>query len=363
MLLTVGLGTAGAVVFLEILVRVVRPFDWDPAMFTTHPRRGEFYSPNYRGSFRGVPVWTDEFGQRIPTQYPRPFDPGKKDAPLLIAFGDSFTFGDDWPVEDSYVEQFRRLSRDRGTPWQVMNAGVCGYGPLKVADYIGEAVPRWKPKVAVFQFFLGNDLIPQIDPARRGLFYRVFLKTIRDNFLLYRVGLDIWLGGPDSMTAAWLRKKTGWPKERVSLFKTRKSKVETLQEIRRLHEPMIQEWKKQGLGWLQYREAVRRAANGCRDHSTQMIGLILPLNLDPSLRADSWDKTLTYQEVWEAVGPLYVALEEEFEAAGIPVLNMLKNWATRNKTLGDLDENGKGHFGPLKNRLIAEEILRSFGKP
>jgi len=362
LLLALGLGAFGAVLFLEILVRVVRPFDWDPAMFTTHPRRGEFYSANYRGSFRGVTVWTDEFGQRIPTQYSRPFDPEKKGEPLLMAFGDSFTFGDDWPAEDSYVEQFWRLSRERGTPWQVMNAGVCGYGPLKVADYIGEAVPQWKPKVAVFQFFLGNDLIPQIDPAKRGLLYRIFSKTIRDNFLLYRVGLDVWLGGPDSMTAAWVRKKTGWPKARVSLFKAKKSRAETLEEIRRLHEPMIQEWKNQGLGWLQYREAVRRAAKDCREQSTQMIGLILPLNLDPSLRGDSWDKSLSYHEVWEGVGPLYEALENEFTASGIPIINMLKIWALERKNLHDLEEGGKGHFGKIKNFSIAKQLIHMTSK-
>jgi len=362
LLLALGLGAFGAVLFLEILVRVVRPFDWDPAMFTTHPRRGEFYSANYRGSFRGVTVWTDEFGQRIPTQYSRPFDPEKKGEPLLMAFGDSFTFGDDWPAEDSYVEQFWRLSRERGTPWQVMNAGVCGYGPLKVADYIGEAVPQWKPKVAVFQFFLGNDLIPQIDPAKRGLLYRIFSKTIRDNFLLYRVGLDIWLGGPDSMTAAWVRKKTGWPKERVSLLKTKKSKAETLEEIRRLHEPMIHEWKNQGLGWLQYREAVQRAAKDCRGNSIQMIGLILPINLDPSLRDDSWEKSLSYHEVWEGVGPLYEALENEFKDFGIPIINMLKIWALEDKNLRDLEEGGKGHFGKIKNNSIAEQLIHMTSK-
>lgn len=343
-------------VFLEVLVRVVRPFDWDPAMFATHPRRGEFYSANYRGSFRGIKVWTDKFGQRIPTKYQRAFDPENRVEPLLMAFGDSFTFGDDWPAEDSYVEQFWRLSRERGRPWQVMNAGVCGYGPLKDADYIQEAVPRWKPKVAVFQFFLGNDLVPQIDPAGRGLAYRIFSKTIRDNLLLYRVGLDIWLGGPDSMTAAWLRKKAGWPRQRVSFLNFKKSKQETLEEIRRIHEPMLLEWRSQGLGWRQYREGVQRAAEICKKNSTQMMGLVLPLNLDPSLHEDSFDPSLSYDEVLQSLSPLYDALDHEFYAVGIPTINMMKIWASEKKKLGDLDENGKGHFGPLKNRAVAEQL-------
>lgn len=244
-----------------------------------------------------------------------------------------------------------------------MNAGVCGYGPLKVADYMGEAIPQWRPQAVVFQFFLGNDLVPQIDPADRGLGYRIFSRTIRDNFLLYRVGLDIWLGGPDSMTAAWVRKKTGWPKARVSLFQHKKSKLETLRAIENLHQSMTQEWRNQGLGWLQYRKALQRVAEICRDHPVKIIGLILPPNLDPSLRGDSWESTVSYEEIFEAQRPLYQALEKEFQDVGIPVLNTMSLWASLGKDLGKLDEHGKGHFGPLKNRLIAEAILDRVNNP
>jgi len=121
----------------------------------------------------------------------------------------------------------------------------------------------------------------------------------------------------------------------------------------------MQEWKNQGPGWLQYREAVRRAAEICKENSTQMIGLILPLNLDPSLRRNSFDESVTYGEVLEAVGPLYRALEAEFQEVGVPLFSFMAIWASQGETMGGLDERGKGHFGPKKNERIAAELLKA----
>jgi hypothetical protein len=79
--------------------------------------------------------------------------PGAKDKPRWVALGDSFTMAAQVNEADTFS---RRLGAAMG--WEVLNAGVDGYGTWQAFWRYVALIPAIDPDGAVLVFFAGNDL-------------------------------------------------------------------------------------------------------------------------------------------------------------------------------------------------------------
>ena len=83
----------------EAALRIFNPLRLDWRMVEHHPVRIETLSPNYDGPFGLIRVKTNEFGHRVPTTWAKRYGKDKpRGVTRILAFGDSFVFGDEWPA-------------------------------------------------------------------------------------------------------------------------------------------------------------------------------------------------------------------------------------------------------------------------
>jgi hypothetical protein len=95
------------------------------------------YTPN-------IPIRIDANGCRIS---PDGQDDNCDGRPIMLALGDSFTFGAKCEFEDSYPEIAAHHSG-----YRCMNAAVCGHGIAQVLLQARMLVPRLHPDVVVVQY-------------------------------------------------------------------------------------------------------------------------------------------------------------------------------------------------------------------
>lgn len=91
------------------------------------------------------PVYFDENGIRIPSP-DFSFDYSK---PSILFIGGSFTMGHGLSFKESFVGQFSTL---KGMPYQVVNAGVQGYGSDQALLALKRYLPKFNTKVVVYTF-------------------------------------------------------------------------------------------------------------------------------------------------------------------------------------------------------------------
>jgi GDSL-like Lipase/Acylhydrolase family len=156
-----GLGTA--MLALEVGLRVLYP---DVPIIRRDERFGSLARPNldvrkaFGGHERVVRVTTNASGLRgaeLPTSKPAALR-------RVLALGDSFTFGDAVEADEAWPARLeRRLDRGAtATRWQVINAGIPGYGTgqeLLLARMLAE---RLHPDVVVLGFTVVNDLLDNL---------------------------------------------------------------------------------------------------------------------------------------------------------------------------------------------------------
>ncbi|MCE9637501.1 MAG: hypothetical protein K8T90_17490 [Planctomycetes bacterium] len=89
-----------------------------------------------------------------------PLPPPGRDTVLVL--GDSFTFGEGVPFEQTFVSRIERTlaTRERSAPAQALvNAGIPGYGTEQELARLPEWLDRFRPR-AVVVVFLMNDVMP-----------------------------------------------------------------------------------------------------------------------------------------------------------------------------------------------------------
>ncbi len=79
--------------------------------------------------------------------------------PIALVVGDSFTFGEGVPLEETFVHRAESLLAERGsTPARLVNAGIPGYGTLEETARLPSLAERLRPRVVVL-VFVPNDPI------------------------------------------------------------------------------------------------------------------------------------------------------------------------------------------------------------
>lgn len=124
---------------------------------TVRPGIDTVVTSNAGGTLRHIHIRTDAQGFR---------DEGEVDAsrPHIVVYGDSNVFARFAPMEETFGA---RLEADLGGRYQVLNAGVIGYGPDQSLLRLEADYDRVRPRLVVFQIFVDNDFG---DLVRDGLF-------------------------------------------------------------------------------------------------------------------------------------------------------------------------------------------------
>jgi GDSL-like Lipase/Acylhydrolase family len=128
------------------------------------PTRGWVVRPNVRDlpAFPAATVNTNSQGARGLREYVSPKPAGVK---RILVFGDSFTFGDEVPDDQTYSADL-----ERALPGvEVVNLGVHGYGHDQMLLYLQEVAARYQPDVVLLGFVY-------MDMQRNTLGFRDYAK-------------------------------------------------------------------------------------------------------------------------------------------------------------------------------------------
>lgn len=129
-----------------------------------HPVRGWTLAPNLKNLpvFSGKSLSSNSRGLRGSREYAErrqlatPTDTAQ---PLRIAlFGDSFTFGEDVSDDETFGAQLERLLGASGSPVEVLNFGVHGYGHDQMLLYLRETLPLYHPDVVLLGYVSDDSL-------------------------------------------------------------------------------------------------------------------------------------------------------------------------------------------------------------
>ncbi len=136
---------------------------------------GIMYAP---GRYR-IKVQTNSLGLREDREFGKK---GEKDFRILV-LGDSITFGKGVEAEEAFprvLERFLKKHFDDSYCWEVINAGVSGYGTRQEFAYLKESGLKLMPDVVILGFFPGNDLADNMG---------WFDKTVRDGHRIHKISL------------------------------------------------------------------------------------------------------------------------------------------------------------------------------
>lgn len=166
-------GSRAAIVFGSLIVALllletgVRLYSalWFPRMMQLDDRLGWKHTPNVRK------VFVNEFGERAEViqneyghrgrAYPLRKDPGKV---RILVLGDSFTEG----VQVGEDDLFTALLERADPRFEVLNAGVGGYGTVQEYLYLESSGLKHNPDLVLLMIF-DNDLTDNCLPAYPGL--------------------------------------------------------------------------------------------------------------------------------------------------------------------------------------------------
>jgi hypothetical protein len=148
---------------VESALRVVGPIL--PGNYSTgefivpHPVYGRFHVPGFDGW-----VKTREYTSRVTINSlglkgpERPYEkpPGVR---RILFLGDSFTEAVQVPEQDGIVSRLERALNARGSDrYEVLNAGVGGWGNGQELMFLREEGYRYQPDLVVMMLFVGNDV-------------------------------------------------------------------------------------------------------------------------------------------------------------------------------------------------------------
>jgi len=155
---------AATLLFVEVAVRLVGlekpPKHLKPqGMYLRDPELGHVLAPNISVMHESADwvtrVSTNSFGFRD-----REVGPKGPHTFRILSLGDSYTFGYGVEAGDSYPEQLERFLNERAGKqprFDVINAGVSGYGTIQEFLQLRRHVEAINPDLVILGFFTGND--------------------------------------------------------------------------------------------------------------------------------------------------------------------------------------------------------------
>src|SRR6202051_3211306 len=124
----------------------------DVKQIATDPLIGHAHRPNAQARLMGVDVKINSKGLR---DREIPYERAPSTVRILM-LGDSFTEGWGVPFDQTFSKRIERLFAARGTPAEVINAGVGNYNTVMEVNYfLGEGF-KYRPDIVVLNY-IPND--------------------------------------------------------------------------------------------------------------------------------------------------------------------------------------------------------------
>lgn len=151
---------------LEIILRVYfkNRYFYEPhpkGLYETDKKRGYKLAKNFKGVFLDS---QDDYVAKAETSSIglRDYEYGEKKENTfrILVLGDSFTFGAGVEMEDTYPKQLEKNLRlkNKDKRYEVINAGVIGYGTDAEFYYLEEWGFKLKPDLVIVGFYIQNDI-------------------------------------------------------------------------------------------------------------------------------------------------------------------------------------------------------------
>ncbi|MBL6764691.1 MAG: hypothetical protein ISQ14_07030 [Verrucomicrobiae bacterium] len=128
-----------------------------------HEVSGHRYLYDAHLGWRNIPSWKSSTHGRTLTinskglrdrEYRFERTPG---VPRMLVLGDSFTWGYGVSDEEIFTEVMEQAFTDAGTPWEVVNSGVSGWGTDQEYLFLRREGFRYRPDLLILAFYVNND--------------------------------------------------------------------------------------------------------------------------------------------------------------------------------------------------------------
>lgn len=169
-LINVLLSLAAIIIFLfffEIILRVTNiysDYGYPEGMYKEDALLGYGMTPNFKGEFVKpefrIEIATNSLGLRD-----REYFAKESNDYRILALGDSFTWGGyGIASNETFLKIFEKRLNEKSpdTNYQVINAGVPGYGTKEEMFYLINRGYKLQPDLVILNFFVGNDFLGNI---------------------------------------------------------------------------------------------------------------------------------------------------------------------------------------------------------
>ncbi|MGE0463318.1 MAG: SGNH/GDSL hydrolase family protein [Vicinamibacterales bacterium] len=299
--------------------------------YLPHPERRFTLMPGQAAYSYGAPVTVDDRGFRRNDAG----DQARGEGPVVLALGDSFTFGlgvrdtETWPAR---LET--RLRERAGQAVSVINSGTISYGVSQELDLLRASVSRLKPAIVV-----------------HGLYWNDFMTTgtaAEAPSVLTPDGYFVWDRMDDNRGV--VRRLASWTSSRSAfLFSLRRlvsraTTADGTSAYGRAYDEMLE----RGLApeeWRPIEEFYRAVLALGREHGFSTFVVILPVNSIVNRPRSSEH-------------PFAVAARRYLDALGISYVDGFRLWEERGS--GDRDlflpQGPDAHLNPEGYRLVADAV-------
>ncbi len=167
---------AATVLVLEGAVRLFSDVRTEPHpkdLYIADPDVGYRNNPGFRTDYYAAPVRFNAQSLRADREY----GPPDSTTFRILLLGDSQTFNGAIPFEDTFGQVAQRLLNASGTggAFEVLNAGVSGYGTVNEAAFLRKFGPELQPDLVIVNFYV-NDVLENSGGIEQ--------KTVRDGYLI-----------------------------------------------------------------------------------------------------------------------------------------------------------------------------------
>lgn len=268
-MLLVLFGVIVALVFAEVVLRVgfARQLEVDAAHTAVDPHLGWRNAPGLRGQHvvegNAVPVIINPQGFRRsqPVNVEKP-----PNTQRIILIGDSVTAGFEVPEEKTFAALLEKKLNERGSQkYEVLNAGVRGYGTDQCEIWLRREGVRYHPD-AVIYVFCANDLSDNLDKKNKPYY------TLRGE------EMELHLPNVSRLRKAQFTLKNCYLRRLIRRIHDLRHKddpvvgrMETLEERRRRSEWLrkVRGMDLDSLEWQMVSRLIRRMSDVCRQHGAK----------------------------------------------------------------------------------------------
>jgi hypothetical protein len=271
----------------------------------------------------------------------------------IVALGDSFTQGYCAPAGKYFVDLIRHQYP------ATLNLGMTGDGPLLMLATLKEYVPPLRPKLVLWFYFEGNDLLDLRDERRSAL----LMRYLEDRF---RQELPHRQGEVDRVFREFMKREEAWEKElRQASVRNRRGIIGRAIDFVAL--PRV----RARLGLLVGRSKQEsELASALND-----VELFRQILLRAKATVGSWGGTLDFVYLPDGARfmPRYAfdrrlakrqhdTILKIATDLGIPVIDVLPTFEAQREPLSLFPFRGPGHYAEDGHRLVAEEVLNAIAR-